>query len=238
MSLDYWPALTQIRDEHALRCPAEHETRASTRLDILNHVPRSHWRPSRELPPDTADKKTFHTSSSHEIPLSLLARQDPVLDRILFYEDVALFEDELHDNGESTLNVRIRVMPHSFFILSRLFVRVDNVLFRIFDVRTYHEFGSNEVIRETSGYEADYDEVKAVSHPHAKSDRKCLEKRDDLSPLTDHNYVHQILGRLAKTPGRPVRPGKPWPGLGRRVEVLNLSTQVDSARDEMERLSL
>lgn len=85
-----------------------------------------------------------------------------MLDRILFYDDVALFEDELHDNGESILNVRIRVMPHSFFILSRLFVRVDNVLFRIFDVRVYHEFGSGEVIRECTGMEADYDEVKKV----------------------------------------------------------------------------
>lgn len=86
-----------------------------------------------------------------------------MLDRILFYDDVALFEDELHDNGESILNARIRVMPHSFFILSRLFVRVDNVLFRIYDVRVYHEFGSNEIIRECSGLEADYDEVKLVS---------------------------------------------------------------------------
>jgi type 2A phosphatase activator TIP41 len=102
-------------------------------------------------------------STTHEIPLKLLARQDPVLDRILFYDDVALFEDELHDNGESILNVRIRVMPHSLFILSRLFVRVDNVLFRIYDVRLYHEFGSDEVIRECSGFEADYDDVKAVS---------------------------------------------------------------------------
>jgi len=86
-----------------------------------------------------------------------------VLDRILFYDDVSLFEDELHDHGDSTLHVRIRVMPHSFFILARLFVRVDNVLFRIFDVRVYHAFGSDSVVRECSGLEADYDEVKAVS---------------------------------------------------------------------------
>ncbi len=39
--------------------------------------------------------------------MTLLARQDPVLDRIIFYDDIPLFEDELHDNGESILNVRI-----------------------------------------------------------------------------------------------------------------------------------
>lgn len=53
-------------------------------------------------------------------------------------------------------------MPHSFFILARLFVRVDNVLFRIYDVRIYHAFGSEEVIREVSGMEAGYDTVKQV----------------------------------------------------------------------------
>lgn len=39
--------------------------------------------------------------------MKLLARQDPILDQILFYEDVPLYEDELHDNGESIYNVRI-----------------------------------------------------------------------------------------------------------------------------------
>lgn len=112
--------------------------------------------------------------------MALLARQDPALDQILYYEDVPLFEDELHDNGESILNARIvswlvrnrkeskadmsqRVMPHCFFILARLFVRVDNVLFRVYDVRVYHAFESGEVLRETSGMEADYEEVKSVS---------------------------------------------------------------------------
>ncbi len=56
-------------------------------------------------------------------------------------------------------------MPHSFFILARLFVRVDNVLFRIHDVRLYHAIGSDEVVREVSGMESDYDEVKQVNLP-------------------------------------------------------------------------
>ena len=53
-------------------------------------------------------------------------------------------------------------MPHSLFILARLFVRVDNVLFRIHDTRVYHAFDSDEIIREVSGMEADYDDVKSV----------------------------------------------------------------------------
>ncbi|RSH78237.1 uncharacterized protein EHS24_002701 [Apiotrichum porosum] len=176
-------------------------------------------------------KPTFRPSETHEIPLALLARQDPVLDRILFYDDVALFEDELHDNGESILNARIRVMPHSFFILSRLFVRVDNVLFRIYDVRVYHEFGSNEIIRECSGLEADYDEVKL--------------KQTDLSPLDDANFVYQALGKITaakadQEPSTPSKRGKPWPGLGRRVEVLTLpgEVSVESASKGIEQMAL
>lgn len=40
---------------------------------------------------------------SHSIPLAELTRQDP----ILFYAEIPLFEDELHDNGSSHLLVRI-----------------------------------------------------------------------------------------------------------------------------------
>jgi type 2A phosphatase activator TIP41 len=48
--------------------------------------------------------------SSQRIPLAELSRPDP----ILFYAEVPLFEDELHDNGSSNLLVRIVRM---FFIL-------------------------------------------------------------------------------------------------------------------------
>ncbi|KLT44176.1 TIP41-domain-containing protein [Cutaneotrichosporon oleaginosum] len=170
----------------------------------------------------TVTGSSFEPSDSAQIPMKLLARQDPVLDRILFYEDVGLFEDELHDNGESILNVRLRVMPHSFFLLSRLFVRVDHVLFRIFDVRMYHAFDTDEVVRECSGLEAEYDEVKAY-----------LEKPTELTPLTDPNWVYGVLQKIAaKRDGaggaansdctRDHASAKPWPGLGRRVHVLRL----------------
>lgn len=40
---------------------------------------------------------------SHTIPLAELTRPDP----ILFYAEIPLFEDELHDNGSSHFIVRI-----------------------------------------------------------------------------------------------------------------------------------
>lgn len=42
-------------------------------------------------------------NSAHTIPLAELTRHDP----ILFYAEIPLFEDELHDNGSSQLLVRI-----------------------------------------------------------------------------------------------------------------------------------
>jgi type 2A phosphatase activator TIP41 len=43
------------------------------------------------------------TNTHHTIPIAELSRPDP----ILFYAEVPLFEDELHDNGVSNLLVRI-----------------------------------------------------------------------------------------------------------------------------------
>jgi hypothetical protein len=42
-------------------------------------------------------------NSSHTIPYAELSRPDP----ILFYAEIPLFEDELHDNGSSNLLVKI-----------------------------------------------------------------------------------------------------------------------------------
>ncbi|CAD6898011.1 unnamed protein product [Tilletia controversa] len=77
---------------------------------------------------------------------------DPALDRIpieklgvgsepiLFYDEVVLYEDELADNGSSMLSVKVRVMPSGFLVLQRFLLRVDNVLFRMFDTRMYASF--------------------------------------------------------------------------------------------------
>lgn len=56
----------------------------------------AHWKP--------ADLE----NSLHTIPIAELTRQDP----ILFYAEIPLFEDELHDNGASHFLVRIVSAPH------------------------------------------------------------------------------------------------------------------------------
>lgn len=75
-------------------------------------------------------------------------------DKICFFQDLTLFEDELHDNGISVLSVKIRVMEWGFFILLRYFLRVDGVLLRVNDTRFYHEFDTDYIIRELTNREA------------------------------------------------------------------------------------
>lgn len=57
-----------------------------------------------------------------------------------------------------------RVMPGCIFLLSRLTLRVDHVLFRTFDTRLYHSFHSSPplIIKETVGLEAPYDYIRKV----------------------------------------------------------------------------
>lgn len=90
------------------------------------------------------------TSTDTRIDLDKLRRRD----KILFYHDLLMFEDELHDNGTAVCSVKIRVMPNSFFILLRYFLRIDGVMLRLNDTRYYHEFDTDFILREYTSKEA------------------------------------------------------------------------------------
>ncbi|KAL7415860.1 TIP41-like family-domain-containing protein [Mrakia frigida] len=164
--------------------------------------------------PTSSPTPTWRAALPTEIiPLALLSQPDP----ILFYDEIPLFESELDDNGTSVLSARVRVMPHSFFVLQRHFLRVDGVLFRIRDVRLFHLFHSNQILREVSGWEAPYDAIKARLPPPFS----------DLSPLDNAGWVHQtISGADGRSVPEGVKVldegGKAWPGLGKVLEVLDL----------------
>lgn len=76
----------------------------------------------------------------------LQSREQP----ILFYDDITLYEDELHDHGVVSLNVKVRVMPTCWFLLLRYFLRVDGVLLRVQDTRYFHKFGEGWVGKEVT----------------------------------------------------------------------------------------
>nr|GAT54751.1 predicted protein [Mycena chlorophos] len=146
------------------------------------------------------------SNATHTIPLAELSRPDP----ILFYAEVPLFEDELHDNGAAHLLVRVRVMPTCLFVLARFTLRVDGVLFRIRDTRMYASFSSGPpmVVREASGWEAPYVRVKGA-----------LTRRDDLSPLTDSNFIAKVLTGMPREASQGIGASTGWRGLGTTLEV-------------------
>ncbi|XP_048767537.1 TIP41-like protein [Ostrea edulis] len=87
-----------------------------------------------------------------------------VREKILFYEDMLLFEDELADNGTSVLNARMRVMPSGFFVLIRFFMRVDNVMIRVNDTRLHYEVGKKYMLREFTSKDDQVKDIKASPH--------------------------------------------------------------------------
>jgi type 2A phosphatase activator TIP41 len=97
-------------------------------------------------------------------------------------------------------------MPTSLFILSRFTLRVDNVLFRTQDTRLYHSLASKPplMVREISGWEA-------------------LPKRDDMTPLTDPNFIAKILSDLPKFISQKEGAKTGWGGLGSKTEIAVLS---------------
>ncbi|XP_018115916.1 TIP41-like protein isoform X2 [Xenopus laevis] len=86
-------------------------------------------------------------------------------EQIMFFEEVLLFEDELHDHGVSSLSVKIRVMPTSFFLLLRFFLRVDGVLIRMNDTRLYHEADKTFMLREYTSKESKINNLSHVPPP-------------------------------------------------------------------------
>lgn len=136
----------------------------------------------------------------YAIPFHKLQTREP----ILFFDEVMLYEDELGDNGIVAYTVKIRVMKERLYILTRMFLRVDGVVFRVRDTRVYVEFKSDItesqdatngdqkfkktkrplVIREYTEKEGSYDSVRS------KVPRTA---RDYSTYLRDDNWISQHI---------------------------------------------
>lgn len=60
-------------------------------------------------------------------------------------------QDDLEDCGEVTFEAKIRVMPSCWFVLSKLYLRVDGVLIRCRETRLYHHFADDLVVASIDG---------------------------------------------------------------------------------------
>lgn len=128
----------------------------------------------------------FERADEYELPVNKLSRRDP----ILFYDDFILFEDELADNGISMLSIKLRVMKERLLLLSRFFLRIDGVLFKIIDTRIYIEFSEDLVVREWKYLEDDYNSVL----------NKCkMNSNDPKRSLRDSNWVASVLPLKQRT---------------------------------------
>ena len=104
-----------------------------------------------------------------------------------------------------------RVMPQEFLVLQRFFLRVDDVMFRVFDTRMYCSFDpwDGETIETKGQYHGDADKASTTAFPRiirecrgseaAYADvKRCLvpHRAHDLSQLTNVNWVAQTLEHL------------------------------------------
>mmetsp|Transcript_31104 Transcript_31104/g.75864 ORF Transcript_31104/g.75864 Transcript_31104/m.75864 type:complete len:263 (-) Transcript_31104:11-799(-) len=100
--------------------------------------------------------KSFIQESNEEIDMKMLMRQE----RILWFKDILLYEDELADNGLSKLDIKIRVMPSCFLIRLRFFLRVDGVIVRIKDTRYFHDFSKSYVLKDSQHREDSFEDLR------------------------------------------------------------------------------
>lgn len=78
------------------------------------------------------------------IPVEMLGRENP----IIHFGEVYLYEDDLGDQGYVMMCLRFRVMKDCFYVLVRYYLRVDEVIVRIYDTRIFHQFDKNYIIRD------------------------------------------------------------------------------------------
>lgn len=67
------------------------------------------------------------------------------------YSISTYLQDDLEDCGEVTFEAKIRVMPSCWFVLSKLYLRVDGVLIRCRETRLYHNFTDDLVVTSMNG---------------------------------------------------------------------------------------
>ncbi|MCJ1307400.1 hypothetical protein MMC25_001046 [Agyrium rufum] len=156
-------------------------TRQEKHKGITEIVKPFDWSYTTDYRGSLASRDWVFQETEKSIPLELLRRPDP----ILFFDDVMLYEDEMADNGITMFSCKVRVMPSRMLLLSRFFMRLDNVMFRIRDTRVYVDFDTKEVIREYTAKEEDYESVRKRLVPTGRD--------DILAQMRDPNRMAEVL---------------------------------------------
>ncbi|CAK7264280.1 Tap42 interacting protein [Sporothrix epigloea] len=157
--------------------------------------------PATSSPSSSAPFRLTSCTTTTSLPLDLLRRRDP----IVFNDDVILYESELDDNGISVLRVKVRAMPQRLLLLSRFYLRLDNVLVRVRDTRVYVDFETNEVLREYTAREDSFENVRRTlaERRGLRADAVMVALRDanlvaDLLPITQNSMERLDLRRFLR----------------------------------------
>lgn len=117
-------------------------------------------------------------STEEGIPFDRLGRDNP----ILHFGEVYMFEDDLGDQGYTCCSLRFRVMQDCFYVLIRYYLRVDEVLVRIYDTRIFHSYDKNYIQREFQYKEATYEDLRKKDFKISSEWSLSKQQSDDVSP--------------------------------------------------------
>jgi type 2A phosphatase activator TIP41 len=131
---------------------------------------------------------------------------------ILFFDDIVIYEDDLHDNGQAQYSVKLRVMPTCAYVLARLFVRVDNVVLRCRETRLLIDFFGMkpQIYRDVSWRECSWENLAEHGLPtevrpwhHNGRDtaewQQLVRSLPEIDPPKDIIYKHAVLEYPSKT---------------------------------------
>lgn len=99
---------------------------------------------------------------SSGIPMHLLTDQTVP---ILYFDQIVIMEDDLHDNGLMQYSAKLRVMPTCVYALSKLFVRIDQVMLRVRECRFLVDFGNKKLYRDISWRQCTWEELGNLGLP-------------------------------------------------------------------------
>jgi hypothetical protein len=109
------------------------------------NIPRGHATPAPEWKPSEADVNVVE-----------LMQREP---RPQFWDDVDLYEDDLHECGAAFLRAKVYVAKRFWFAYTRVFARVDGVMCRVVDTYYVHHYGSTEVLRKQTWREGTWQDL-------------------------------------------------------------------------------
>lgn len=111
---------------------------------------------------------------------------------ILFFDEIVLFEDDLHDNGQAQYSVKLRIMPSCAYILARLWIRVDHVLVRARETRVLVDFFGiqPQIYRDIAWRECAWEDLPQHGLPTAV--KAWSTEGEGGETIAWHNLVQQL----------------------------------------------